>query len=153
MAVGARKDDLGIKKTPCGKGLFARRQFRKGQTLGRMQGEVVTGDDYDPDYCVDLGKAGVLEPAAPFRFLNHCCEPNCELVEWQTDGDPEIWVYAVRTIRQGDELTIDYAWHADAAIPCLCGSERCRGYVVDERQLHLVRRKQRGRRRTASAAR
>ena len=139
---------LSVRKTVCGKGLFSKRRFRKGQSVGEMEGKIIPGDDYDPDYCVDMGKLGVLDPKAPFRYLNHSCEPNCELVEWEAEGrePPQIWVHVVRTIRPGDQLTIDYAWHADAAIPCLCGSEKCRGYVVDEKQVHLVKRKNRKRR-------
>ena len=105
-----------------------------------MRGKVIGDDDYDPAYCVDLGEFGVLDPTAPFRYLNHSCEPNCELVAWETEELPEIWVHVLRTIRPGDQLTIDYAWHAEAAIPCLCGSPNCRGYVVDANQMHKVKR-------------
>lgn len=46
-----------------------------------------------------------------------------------------MWVYALRTIRAGEQLTIDYAWSAEAAIRCHCNTENCRGWVVDEDQL------------------
>ena len=109
-----------------------------------MRGTLIAGDDYDPDYVVDMGAAGVLEPSTPFRYLNHSCEPNCELVEWQFDGEvadaPEIWVHSIRTVRTSEQLTIDYGWPAEAAIRCLCGSERCRGWVVDEAQLARAQR-------------
>lgn len=149
----AKKDDwrtkLHVKTTAVGRGLFARRMFRKGQAVGVMEGRLIEGDDYDPSYVVDMGKLGVLDPHAPFRYLNHGCDPNCELVEWEyEDGsmDSRIWVHALRTVRPRDELTIDYGWSADSAIPCLCGSSSCRGWVVDAAELGKLQRRARARR-------
>jgi hypothetical protein len=122
--------NLRIRETPCGKGVFSMQRFRRKQSIGRMDGTVVVDDNYDPDYCVDIGDVGVLVPGAPFRFLNHSCEPNCELVEWQTEDDqakPEVWVHATRTIQIGDQLTINYAWPEEFAFACLCGSPSCQG--------------------------
>jgi len=134
---------LSVKSTSAGKGLFARKVYRKRQVIGQMAGKVITGDDYDPDYVVDLGDYGVLDPKAPFRYLNHSCEPNCELLEWEStgDGSPQIWVHALRTVRPSEQLTIDYGWPADSAIPCLCGAPSCRGWVVDLSELSLVKRR------------
>lgn len=132
-----------IRKTPVGKGLFATKSYRKNQTIGQMTGDIINDDNYDPDYVVDLGKLGVLEPHAPFRFLNHCCEPNAALIEYEGDSKeaPTMWVEALRTIHPGDQITIDYAWPADAAIPCLCGAKKCRGWVVGESELAKVKRR------------
>jgi SET domain-containing protein len=127
-----------------GKGVFATKQFRKNQAIGTMRGRLVYDDDYDPSYVVDMGES-VLVPYAPFRYLNHSCEPNAELVEYEhEDNEPsEIVVHAIRTIRPGEELTIDYAWPHDAAIPCLCGAKNCRGFIVDPAELKFVKRRQR----------
>lgn len=132
---------LSLRATTAGKGVFAKRQFRKGQSIGEMTGPIIDDENYDPDYVVDMGELGVLEPKAPFRFLNHCCEPNCELVEWESVGGekPTLHVHALRTVRDKDQLTIDYGWPAEAAIPCLCGSNVCRGWVVDAEQVERAR--------------
>ena len=134
---------MSLRVTNVGKGLFARKLFRKRQAIGHMKGKLITGDDYDPDYVVDMGEFGVLEPHAPFRYLNHSCEPNCELLEWQEteSSKPQIWVHALRTVRPSEQLTIDYGWPAESAIPCLCGSPSCRGWIVDQSQLGRVRRR------------
>lgn len=134
---------ISIRKTPVGKGVFAARQYRKSQVIGQMTGEIITNDNYDPDYVVDLGKVGVLEPAAPFRFLNHSCEPNAALIEYDPEpGEaPTMWVETLRTIREGDQVTIDYGWPADSAIRCLCGAAKCRGWVVAESELPKVERR------------
>ncbi len=132
-----------IKSTPMGKGVFAARPFRKSQVIGQMTGSVITDDNYDPEYVVDLGKAGVLEPAAPFRFLNHSCEPNAALIEYEPEANerPTMWVETLRAIKPGDQVTIDYGWPADSAIRCLCGAKRCRGWVVAESELPKVLRR------------
>jgi len=131
------RNSIILRSTNVGKGLFARKLFRKRQAIGHMKGKLITGDDYDPDYVVDMGELGVLEPQAPFRYLNHSCEPNCELLEWQSKAEPypQIWVHALRTVRPTEQLTIDYGWPAESAIPCLCGSPSCRGWVVDVKDL------------------
>lgn len=143
------RNSIILRSTNVGKGLFARKLFRKRQAIGHMKGKLITGDDYDPDYVVDMGELGVLEPHAPFRYLNHSCEPNCELLEWESTKTPypQIWVHALRTVRPSEQLTIDYGWPAESAIPCLCGSPSCRGWVVDQSELdRVLRRKNRARR-------
>lgn len=148
------RSELSLRNTPVGKGVFARRAFRKGQAVGHMRGTIIPGDDYDPSYCVDMGKLGVLDPKTPFRYLNHSCEPNCELVEWEAPPGklPEIWVYTVRAVKPDEQLTIDYAWPADSAIRCRCGSASCRGWVVDAAELPRVLRRQRAKKRARSRA-
>jgi hypothetical protein len=144
---------ISIRKTAVGKGVFARRQFRKGQTIGELTGEILIDEDYDSRYCIELTNTHVLEPDAPFRFVNHSCEPNCELFSWEEDegtaNEHRVYLCALRTIRPGEELSIDYAWPADAAIPCLCRADGCRGWIVDPGEVHLLRHK---RRKTSPAA-
>lgn len=134
---------LSVRSTAAGRGLFARKLFRKQQSIGQMMGKLISGDDYDPDYVVDMGDYGVLDPRAPFRYLNHSCEPNCQLLEWQSTrkAQPQIWVHALKTVRPSEQLTIDYGWPAESAIPCLCGTASCRGWVVDQSELGRVKRR------------
>src|SRR5688572_24214157 len=106
-----------------------------------MEGTLIVDDDYDPDYVVDMGDIGVLDPRAPFRYLNHSCEPNCELLEdTRAKEDPQIWVHAIRTVRPSEQLTIDYGWPAESAIRCLCGTASCRGWIVDQAELGRLKR-------------
>ncbi len=127
-----------------GTGLFAYKSFSKGAVIGRVSGEIVDNDDHDPRYLMELDDDLLLNPGRPFRYLNHSCTPNCELFMWEDDEpDPEagtrhLNVAATRSIKEGDELTIDYGWPAHFAVPCLCGSRQCRGWIVDEGELHLV---------------
>jgi hypothetical protein len=127
-----------------GDGVYASIPFKSGQWIGRVFGDVMPGDE-GSEYAIDLGEDRLLEPGPPFRFLNHSCEPNCELLNLTTPGrwrDYEVYVRAIRSIAVGDELTIDYAWHPDAAIRCGCQSARCRGWIVSEDQLEEVRQRE-----------
>lgn len=126
-----------VGKVPFGKGLFARRAIAKGEIIGAVAGKVINDPEYASAYCIDLGQGLSLEPRAPFRYLNHCCEPNSSLFSYECEFDDgstapaEIQVEALQDIPEGAELTIDYAWSAHGAIKCLCGAATCRGWVVD----------------------
>jgi hypothetical protein len=108
--------------------------------VGEIRGRVLDAHPEDAQYCMELGSGRILEPAAPFRFLNHSCDPNCELFYWEDDPGQEdrLWLQTICPIDAGEELLIDYCWPADAAIPCQCGAANCRGWVVDPEELHLV---------------
>lgn len=67
------------------------------------------------------------------RFVNHSCNPNCNMVKWVVKGKPRIALFALdRQIMTGEELTYDYNFNPFAANnvqECRCGSENCRGIV------------------------
>jgi len=121
-----------VDESDIGKGVFATEFILADESVGRIKGVVHNDPDYSSDYCIDMGDSYSLEPHAPFRFLNHSCEPNCQILQWEdfyTTPSP-LQVHAIRHIRPGEQLTIDYAWSSDGAIRCMCGSERCRGWIV-----------------------
>ncbi len=129
--------DLRIKigPTPYGLGVFATDPIPAGTELGEVLGTIIEDFDYESDYCMDLGDALSLEPDPPYRYVNHSCEPNCQLWEIEIEEDqdenrPVLVLEAIRDIAADDQLTIDYAWPADEAIPCGCESALCRGYIV-----------------------
>jgi hypothetical protein len=138
-----------LRDTPVGRGVFARQTFRRGQIVGDVCGQILTDRAYGSPYCMELAAGRVLEPAGALRFLNHSCEPNCELLYLDPtrrsphDGESEppdrLWLRALRRIGAGEELLIDYAWPAERAIPCLCGSLNCRGWIVAADELELIR--------------
>ncbi len=135
-----------VGKVAYGRGVFARSDIPTGTIVGEVEGRIIDDAEYASAYCIDLGGPYSLEPRAPFRYLNHSCTPNCQLVLTEVeyeDGTPapaEVHLEAITTIPVGAELTIDYAWSADGAIPCLCGSNRCRGWVVAEEELPKLRK-------------
>ena len=129
-------------------GVYARRKLRKGMIVGELTGEIIDDPDYWSSYCVDMGGPFSLEIEPPLRFLNHCCVPNCAIVYDEEDEDlreeepTPLYLEVLATIQPGEQLTIDYAWNAAGAIPCLCGHEECRGWVVDPEELDIVLRRE-----------
>ncbi len=66
------------------------------------------------------------------RLINHSCTPNCEA--WIMGR--KIFIYSLRDIESGEELTFDYGFDVDCYEdhPCRCGTEDCVGYIVGRGQ-------------------
>ena len=65
-------------------------------------------------------------------FINHSCDPNCKLEQWEVSGLPRMCFFAIKEIKEGDKLTIDYNWVCDKNIrktECKCGTANCRGFI------------------------
>jgi hypothetical protein len=134
-----------LKGTHVGLGVFTRQAFRRCQIVGDICGKVVESETYDSPYCMEFGPGRALEPMGVFRFLNHSCDPNCELFYYEpATGDDyrelpdRLWLKSLRCITIGEELTIDYGWPAKRAIPCLCRAANCRGWIVAADELPLI---------------
>ena len=144
-AMAKNHEGVSVRHATFGKGLFATKRYRGGQHIGEVTGKIIRDPDYGSAYCIAMGPGGSMEPSSPWRYLNHACDPNCALFSVHEDDDctPEnrtIVLEAIRNVQPSTELTIDYEWSADNAIPCGCGGPNCRGWVVAENQLHLVKR-------------
>ncbi|CAM6101848.1 unnamed protein product [Calypogeia fissa] len=65
------------------------------------------------------------------RFVNHSCEPNCEMKKLTGLGEDRIGIYTTVDIPAGTELTIDYLksrWYSgDSKVRCACGAKSCIG--------------------------
>ena len=89
-------------------------------------------------YTMKLGKDRYID-ATRFgndaRFMNHSCNPNCEMRKWWAGGSERIGLFSIECVEPGDELTMDYfagegsgnvvwlqgsTWQA-----CLCKSPSC----------------------------
>jgi hypothetical protein len=120
-----------------GRGVVAGRRFEDGDLVLKLRGRVIDDPDYSSRYCIDLGAGLSLEPYAPGAYLNHSCEPNCELVQ---SGNLGIELCAIAGIDPGRELTIDYGWEIEEELhPCLCGSSQCRQYIIATDDLPKLR--------------
>ena len=141
---GERDKSVRIGRTRVGKGVFARRRYLASTVIGEIRGDVIEDPDYGSRYCMDIGGGCVLEPHAPFRYVNHSCEPNCEFDFFdltpagESQTQRHVFLLALREIKPGEELTIDYNWSADTAIPCRCEAPTCRGWIVTPDQLATV---------------
>ncbi len=124
-----------------GRGVFAAKQFRKGEIIGEYTGEVVLEDEAfekhaesEMDFLFDLGNGYVIDPANdsnPIKYINHSCNPNCE-----SDQDGKrIFIHAIRTIKSGEELFYDYSLEPgdddEDRYTCMCGAENCTGTLKE----------------------
>jgi SET domain-containing protein len=120
-----------------GYGVVATRDFAPGELVAEVDGVLwnseVPGDDRDDRYSLWLRDDWYFDMVDQTRYINHSCEPNCE-VDGDVGGDgsrPWARITAVRAIRAGEEITYHYGFTADQAEPCLCGLASCCGWIVD----------------------
>jgi SET domain-containing protein len=118
-----------------GRGLFAGIDIPARAKIGEFEGEVIglrearrRAKGREIVAIVELGDHALDATDSPrgFRFINHSCEPNTFIRCTPTRAE----FYALRRIRRGEELTVDYIdSHHNGKLPCRCGSPRCRGFI------------------------
>jgi SET domain-containing protein len=125
-----------------GYGVVATRDFAAGEILAEVEGVLWhETQPVDDRYSLLMGDGYFFDMMDQTRWINHSCDPNCEVETGLLDGGAKggwAQVVAVRAVRAGEELTYDYAFAPEVAEPCRCGSPACRGFIVDEDALHLV---------------
>lgn len=130
-----------------GSGVFATKRIPEGARIIEYVGEKISKKEserrawrqFDRSknhgeaavYIFTLSKRWDLDGSVEWntaRLINHSCEPNCEaFVEKK-----RIFIYALRDIGVGEELTFDYGFSLECYEdhPCLCGTDSCVGYIV-----------------------
>ena len=138
-----------------GNGVFATAPIPKGERLIEYKGRRRTHED------VDAGDTGDVDSGHTFlftlndeyvidanhegngaRWINHSCQPNCEAVLEEDDGDDrrrdKVFIEARRAIKPGEELTYDYGITLEEphtarlkkVWACRCGSRKCTGTML-----------------------
>jgi hypothetical protein len=136
-------DYVRVRDTHIGKAVFSVRRYPASAVIGEISGELSYRSATD-EYTFDFDDELQLDPEAPFRFVNHSCNPNCEFDmcdQGATDEQPAtsgLYLVSLRTIEPDEPLTIDYNWPAKFAIPCECRDPGCRGWVVSKEELANV---------------
>ncbi|HBP01381.1 MAG: SET domain-containing protein [Candidatus Moranbacteria bacterium GW2011_GWE1_49_15] len=106
--MGKRK--FKVKRSLAGLGLFAAENVSEGDFVIEYTGEKIThaqANERRGKYLFTLNSRYVIDGRGRknlARYINHSCEPNCEVI---IEGS-EINVYAVRSVKPGEELTYDY---------------------------------------------
>jgi len=132
---------LVLKSKIHGRGLFTGNFIRKGEMIieyaGQMVNEVQALDlqkKYDAkkihNYIMKLGNKMYVDGTVSgncSRFTNNSCNPNCGTNVISFLGVRRAFIYALRDIVCGEELTYDYKFTADELVRCNCGSKNCRG--------------------------
>ena len=93
-----------------GQGLFAVVPIRKGDFILEYTGKKIPtalADTMTSRYLFEIDKDWTIDGSArsnTARYINHACDPNTEAeIE-----NGRIMIHAVRNIKKGEELTIDY---------------------------------------------
>ncbi len=95
-----------VGRTSYGLGVFSFALISKGTPIARVPGKLIHDPDYGSDYCISAGEGSVLEPGPPFCYLNHSCQPNCQLMQYvreEADADEELEVGELSE----DEMRLD----------------------------------------------
>ena len=128
---------LAIRKSKInGQGCFATILFKRGRKIAEYAGERINDleaqkrarkrrilriCDIDGRFSIDGSRGG-----NGTHYINHCCEPNA----YMRTLYGHVLFFALRDIRAGEEITIDYeqTLHPDSK-RCFCGAKNCRGTI------------------------
>ncbi|XP_068603624.1 histone-lysine N-methyltransferase ASH1L [Brachionichthys hirsutus] len=134
-----------------GWGIRTKQSLHSGQFIIEYLGEVVSEQEFrsrmmeqyfshSGQYCLNLDSGMVIDSyrmGNEARFINHSCEPNCEMQKWSVNGVYRIGLFALKEVPSGTELTYDYNFHSfntEEQQACKCGSESCRGIIGGKSQ-------------------
>ncbi|KAK3068333.1 hypothetical protein LTR53_014182 [Teratosphaeriaceae sp. CCFEE 6253] len=140
--------DVGVevlKTTNRGFGVRSCRTWAPGEIIMEYTGEIVSEgecqrrmrEDYKDKQCyylMELERGLIIDgtKGSMARFINHSCEPNCEVRMVKVNGTPRMGVFAgERGVATGEELTYDYNFDnfGESQQKCFCGAPTCRGYL------------------------
>ncbi|XP_039505240.1 histone-lysine N-methyltransferase, H3 lysine-36 specific isoform X2 [Pimephales promelas] len=129
-----------------GWGLRSVSDIKKGAFVNEYVGEVIDEEEcrarikhaQENDICnfymLTLDKDRIID-AGPkgneARFMNHCCQPNCETQKWTVNGDTRVGLFALEDIPKGVELTFNYNLEClgNGKTVCKCGASNCSGFL------------------------
>lgn len=134
-----------------GWGIRTKEPLRASQFIIEYLGEVVSEQEFrnrmieqyhnhSDHYCLSLDSGMVIDSyrmGNEARFINHSCDPNCEMQKWSVNGVYRIGLYALKDMPAGTELTYDYNFHSfntEKQQLCKCGFDQCRGIIGGKSQ-------------------
>ncbi|KAM8765271.1 histone-lysine N-methyltransferase, H3 lysine-36 specific isoform 3-T3 [Rhynchonycteris naso] len=157
-----------------GWGLRTKTDIKKGEFVNEYVGELIDEEEcrariryaqehditnfymltLDKDRIIDAGPKGNYA-----RFMNHCCQPNCETQKWSVNGDTRVGLFALSDIKAGTELTFNYNLEClgNGKTICKCGAPNCSGFlgvrpknqpIATEEKSKKFKKKQQGKRRS-----
>ncbi len=136
-----KSNDIIIKDSKIeGKGIFANRDFKKGEVVIKWDTSVVLTKEEvkklpekEKKYISPFqGKFLLQQP--PARYVNHSCDPNTKVVNDSSD-------VAIVDIKKGEEITSDYSifYAPDEVMRCNCGSKNCKKILKYKNQATVKR--------------
>jgi SET domain-containing protein len=110
-----------------GKGIFALRDFKKGEIVLKWNPKFIRKDkirrlpNKNIQYVSKIGKKFVLMQS-PEKYVNHSCESNTKMI-----GGCDV---AKRNIKKNEEITTDYSGcFLLEGFKCGCASKKCRQFI------------------------
>lgn len=134
------RKDLAVRPVRNGKGIIALRSFRRGATVCRIHGRIVSADTVwaywqrgnirRGENCFRFDADRYLDPEDGIgAYANHACNPNTGIVK-DARG---LKLVALRPITVGEEITHDYSTLLGAddvwTMKCNCGAANCRTII------------------------
>ena len=134
------------------KGLYAAHNIKAGTKIIYYKGKLITKKETERNPKYDNEKAIYLfnvnsryDMDGDFeyntaRLINHSCNPNCEVA----GKGLKLWIFALRDIKKGEELSYDYGFGFDENYKdyvCKCGAKNCCGYIVREGSRWRIKKK------------
>jgi uncharacterized protein len=142
------KTKKGLKSQIHGLGIFAIESIKKGEIVAIKKGSLLTGNqikdfwrhhsDLQISENLFIGPSCKAEFENSMVFINHSCNPN-------TGFKGKATLVAMKNIKKGEELTLDYAMLDDSKksiIKCKCHSPNCRKLITgkDWKNLRLQKK-------------
>ena len=118
-----------IRRTECGLGFFTLVPIRAGKRIIEYIGVILTAEEtrkksgkylmaIDDEYFIDGSPRANLA-----RYINHSCEPNAKAYRTGV----RVWIWSLRDIKAGEEITYDYGkkYFDDFIKPKGCKCTKC----------------------------
>lgn len=118
---------LAVKRTATGLGLFALEPVPADKKIIEYVGRIITIEEANKSrskYLFDLSARRAIDGSSrsnTARYINHSCKPNAKAF---TDGK-RVWIWSLRKIQAGEEITIDYGEEYINAHIKLCKCQTC----------------------------
>lgn len=106
--------DYKIKRSATGLGLFAAKDYKKGEPIIEYKGKRLSDNQFsaikgNPLYMFDFRKNVTIDGSKrsnTARYVNHACKPNSEAIRHYKAN--KLVFHALVPIKSGEEITIDY---------------------------------------------
>ncbi len=130
MGKTARNGKFILKRGSSGLGLFAEVPFKKGDFVIEYTGKLLStkeADERNSSYLFEINSRWTIDGGARSnlsRYINHSCRPNCEI----EIKKKRIFIYALKKIEPGEEITYDYGddYFNDHIKPFGCKCDHCK---------------------------
>lgn len=118
-----------VKRAKTGLGLFAAKLIPSKAEIIEYVGKIIPMEEAmssSGKYFFDLDNGFAIDGRSRknlARYINHSCKPNAEAIII----DERIWIWSRKTIRTGEEITIDYGeeYFNEFIKPKGCKCEKC----------------------------